>query len=247
MLCPHCQHQLAELWQPTFRATDFEGKKLEQPLTDLRGFVDDEKVANFEIQWMRCYNEECRRLIVRCTQWGPETDSLENEIPTRWLVFPHRPPPRPIDQLVPERYTADYREAALILEDSPKASAALSRKVLADVLEEEGRYLQRGLSKRVDAFIDDVSNPRSLREDLHYLREIANFAVHTQKDLESGAVIDVEPDEAEWTLDVLDRLFDHYIVQRQRSVEMRAGFDEKIERAGRDPIKPLDDDPGTSE
>ena len=160
----------------------------------------------------------------------------------RWFALPRRPAPRVVDSRVPDRLATDYQQACLILEDSPKMSAALSRTILADVLEEYGGYDDFKLSSRIDAFIADARNPRHLRENLHHLREMADFGLHTQKDKTDGAVIDVEAHKAEWTLDIVDRLFDYYIVQEARDREIREAFDNKIQRAGRKPIQPLGED-----
>jgi len=86
-------------------------------------------------------------------------------------------------------------------------SAVLSRRVLADLLEKYAKQTQFSLTARIDKFTADTTHPRQLRENLHHFREIADFGAHTQKD-DQAAVIDVGREEAEWTLDLLDRLFD---------------------------------------
>ena len=70
---------------------------------------------------------------------------------------------------------------------------------------------------------------------IHYLREIADFSAHTQTD-DQRVPLDIDPAEAEWTLDVVERLFDHFIVAPERDRKLRAGMDEKIEQAERKPI-----------
>jgi hypothetical protein len=81
-----------------------------------------------------------------------------------------------------------------------------------------------------------------IRENLHYFREIANFGAHTQKD-DQQEIIDVTEQEAEWTLDILDSLFEHFIVIPSRDRSIRESIAEKIEKAGRTPIEPLPPDP----
>ena len=121
-------------------------------------------------------------------------------------------------------------------------SAALSRRILADILLDKVKHNHFKLSSRIDAFIKDQSNPRPLRENLHYFREIADFGVHTQKDDVTGAIIDVTNEEAEWCLDVLDGLFDYYIVGPKHDEDVRRAFDEKLSQAGRKAIAPLPED-----
>ena len=48
---------------------------------------------------------------------------------------------------------------------------------------------------------------------LDAVRNIGNFAAHPIKSLGSGEIMDVEPGEAEWSLDVLKELFGFYFVR----------------------------------
>ncbi|MDX1418011.1 MAG: DUF4145 domain-containing protein, partial [Candidatus Promineifilaceae bacterium] len=54
--------------------------------------------------------------------------------------------PAPIE--VPEHIRSDYNEASLVLNLSPKASAALSRRCLQSVLKEAGKTRAKDLSKQ---------------------------------------------------------------------------------------------------
>ncbi len=242
MRCPHCSHDIAELWQALYTVTDDKGQALRGPEVSLDD-ADDEARFNMQVEWMKCHNERCGRLIIRiCGRRRLKGTTPMAEIVEPWFALPKRPTPRPIDPLVPSKYAAYYRQASLVLDDSPSASAAMSRRVLADLLADYGHYNQGLLSKRVDAFIEDRRNPRSLRENLHYLREIADFGVHTQKDSTDGTIIEVGREEADWGLDILDRLFEYYVVSEKRSATMRSQMDDKISQAGRKSIRPLPKD-----
>jgi hypothetical protein len=244
MKCPYCVVEVNESWDFMYNTTrDFRGDPnsyLEDKVgsKNIQGF-DTPIKAHFSFLWMRCPNKSCDRLIVkglvtRQTAHGgipQETKIAEWIIWPRWTI-------RYINPLVSDQYAEDYRQAAAILEASPKASAALSRRVLADLLKDYGGYDNSNLSVRITDFINDKSNPSTLRENLHHLREMGNFGAHTQKDELTGVVIDVEPEEAEWCLEVLDGLFDYYIVGPKRDAERRASFNEKLARANRKPINP---------
>jgi hypothetical protein len=65
---------------------------------------------------------------------------------------------------------------------------------------------------------------------------MGNFGVHTQTDKTNDEIIDASPEEAEWTLTVIDGLFDYFIVGPERDKERRASFDAKLKRAGRDTL-----------
>ena len=51
---------------------------------------------------------------------------------------------------------------------------------------------------------------------LDAVRHFGNFAAHPEKDVATGEIIDVEPGEAEWSLDVVEALFDFCFVQPRR-------------------------------
>jgi len=50
----------------------------------------------------------------------------------------------------------------------------------------------------------------------------------------------VEPEEAEWNLDVLESLFDFYFVQPSRLQQKREKLDRKLQDAGKPPMKTND-------
>lgn len=47
----------------------------------------------------------------------------------------------------------------------------------------------------------------------------------------TGDIVDVEPGEAEWTLDVLEGLFDFFFVQPAKTVARKAALDAKLGRS----------------
>jgi hypothetical protein len=69
-------------------------------------------------------------------------------------MFPARPAPRPIPAGTPNYLAQEVTEAALVLADSPKASAALSRRILQHTLREYGGFKGRNLDDEIPAAID---------------------------------------------------------------------------------------------
>jgi hypothetical protein len=61
---------------------------------------------------------------------------------------------------------------------SPRMSAVLSRRVLADLLERYTGLTDFNPKARIDAFIEDKSHPYRLRENLGHLVEMGNFGAH---------------------------------------------------------------------
>jgi len=66
---------------------------------------------------------------------------------------------------VPERFAEDYREACLVIADSPKASAALSRRCLQHLLREIGGVKHLSSNSR---FALETRTPRGTKRALGY-------------------------------------------------------------------------------
>lgn len=147
-----------------------------------------------------------------------------------------RPPP---PEEVPEEFREDYIEACLVIADSPKASAALSRRCLQHVLRERVKVKPGSLASEIDQVINDGTLPSYLAEAIDAVRNIGNFAAHPIKSTTSGEVTPVEPGESEWNLDVLDGLFDFYFVQPETLKKKRDALNQKLADAGKPPVKPV--------
>lgn len=129
-------------------------------------------------------------------------------------------------------------EAADILTRSPKASAALARRCL-DTLMDEQLNLPPGnrapLADKIDQALPAL--PAHIQEQIDAIRNIGNFGAHLSRAV-TGEIIDVDPGEAEWTLDILDELFDHYYVQPARIQQKRAAVNAKLAASGKKPLRP---------
>ena len=156
---------------------------------------------------------------------------------SRYLARPKshiRPLP---PQEVPETFASDYREAAAVLADSTEASAALSRRCLQHLIREKAGIKRSDLAKEIDALISSNALPSHLAEAVDAIRNIGNFAAHPIKTTATGEVLPVEPGEAEWTLDVLDGLFDFYFVQPALLKAKRGALNAKLASANKPPVK----------
>lgn len=137
---------------------------------------------------------------------------------------------------VPQIYLTDYFEACLVLELSPKASAALSRRCLQSILTNHFRIDKRQLVDQITSAIEQKLVSPLIAEQLNYLREIGNFAVHEIKSTHTKEIIDVEPNEAEWCIEVLEAIFIDVFQAPAEIKKKRSEFDRKITDAGRDPL-----------
>lgn len=146
----------------------------------------------------------------------------------------NRPPPSPE---VGAEFSNDYIEACLVLADSPKASAALSRRCLQHLLREKAKVKKGGLANEIQQVLDNNSLPSHIAEAIDAIRAIGNFAAHPMKSSASGEIVDVEPGEAEWILDVIESLFDFYFVQPSILAKKRQALNTKLQQTGKPPIK----------
>ena len=137
---------------------------------------------------------------------------------------------------VPDDLRNDFVEAALVLEISPKASAALSRRVLQSILVEQG-YQGRDLSKQVEAVLNETDPNRALplaiRRKVDAIRNFGNFSAHPITDLTTLHVIDVDPEEAEWCLEIVTALLEHYFVQPAEDKRKLDDLNQKLASAGK--------------
>lgn len=219
MKCPHCQVEFHDHVQNHELGIDGEGY--------------------WFIEVQAC--PACRRFVMHLVSKSVATMQGLRNVPShellRYLVRPKaasRPAPPPE---VPLEFAKDYIEASLVIADSPQASAALSRRCLQHLLREKAGIAHTNLAKEIDAVLASVQLPSHLAEAIDAIRNIGNFAAHAIKSTNSGEVLPVEPGEAEWTLDVLDGLFDFYFVQPSVLMKKRQALNAKLALANKPPVK----------
>jgi hypothetical protein len=153
------------------------------------------------------------------------------------LVYPKGATRPPCPDAVPPSLADDYKEACLVLPDSPKSSAALSRRCLQNLLREVAKVKPGNLADEIQQVIDSGKLPSSLVDSIDAVRNIGNFAAHPMKSQKSGEILPVEPGEADWNLDVLESLFDFYFVQPGVIRNKREALNKKLQDAGKPPMK----------
>lgn len=162
----------------------------------------------------------------------------EDEEPIeRFIVYPKVSTRPPCPPEVPKNIMEDYNEACLVLQDSPKASAALSRRCLQNILREAAKVKPTNLSDEIQEILDSKNLPSYIATSIDAVRNIGNFAAHPNKSTSTGEVLPVEPEEAEWNLDVLEALFDFYYVQSAKIQQKRDALDKKLQESGKKPMK----------
>lgn len=174
-----------------------------------------------------CKCPQCNKIVISATT---KLDDKNAEV----LLWPRSIGRPPVPETVPVHIARDYNEAAAVLPISPKASAALSRRCMQAVLKEAGGATKYNLDKQIDELQPTL--PSYLRNQLDHVRIIGNFAAHPEKSTETGSIVDVDPVEAEWNLDVLDGLFQHFYVNPAREQALKTAINKKLASVGREPL-----------
>jgi len=160
--------------------------------------------------------------------------SLENGNNT-FLIYPKsgNRPSAPTE--VPPHIAEDFNEASLIISDSPKASAALSRRCLQTILREQDKIKKGNLNSEIDQALELF--PSYIADAIDAVRHIGNFAAHPIKSTSTGEIVNVEAGEAEWLLDVLEQLFDFCYIQPKLLESKREALNTKLKDMGKPELK----------
>lgn len=156
---------------------------------------------------------------------------------TAWRqIYPIGANRGPVPKEVPAEIAQDYMEACNVLPISPKASAALSRRSLQNMLHANG-YKAKDLAKEIDLLLNETDPrkalPHKLRETVDGIRNFGNFSAHPIDDKTTLQVIDVEAHEAEWCLETIEELFEHFYVGPAAAKAKKASLDAKLAAAGK--------------
>lgn len=218
MRCPHCREHISPAWEFVQCGSDPDG------LWGIRRYV--------------CPNENCRRLVISLIEFNkPQSGQPPTTAKSERFARPHQSAREPAPSDVPTDIAQDFKEACNVYSESPKASAALSRRCLQSILRSKAGIQPGDLNNEIQQVLDSHTLPSHLSESIDGIRAIGNFAAHPTKALSSGTIVDVEPGEADWNLDVLELLFDFYFVQPSLRQKKRDAINKKLQEAGKPPIK----------
>lgn len=184
-----------------------------------------------EVEHANC--PACRRLIIQLVKVGDPEFGVSTNERGRMMVYPRSTGRPPCPPEVPKEVCSDYTEACLVLRDSPKASAALSRRILQHILREEAHIQAADLAREIDAVMASGALSAQLAASLDLVRTVGNFAAHPTKSTATNAIIEVELGEAEWNLAVIEELMDFYYVKPAAAAKQKAAINAKLAAAGK--------------
>jgi len=222
MKCPHCTVEINPQFSEQYLGPDPDG--------------------HWAVESMICPNPKCKKKIIELICGSGVTNPRGivvrvNPTKMRFTVNPLTSSRPPVPNEVDDLFSKDYKEACLILKFSPKASAALSRRCLQNILREKGGVKKGDLADEIEQVINSNTLPSHLNESIDAIRVIGNFAAHPIKSKSSGEIVDVEPGEAEWILDVIESLFDFYFVQPAITKAKKDALNKKLSDLGKPLMK----------
>lgn len=222
MKCPHCLE--------SFHTDDDDVEKID---------LESDREYSFTLVKVTC--PACGRMIlnlrkgiVRRYEGRPyPSGRVEQQ-----AVHPKVPARKALGAEIPSAYVSEYREALVVLSDSPKASAAISRRLLQRLIREViGVQKQGDLSSEIDQVLASHKLPSDVADSIDAIRNVGNFAAHPIKSTNTGEIVDVEPGEAEWLIDVIEDLFDALFSRPELQKKRMAALDAKLKDAGKPPMK----------
>ena len=195
-----------------------------------------------QIQTIVCSNQDCQEITFKLKLYPVQMTSDGRSILTdkplhSWQLLPESEA-RPQPECIPEPIRRDYREACLIRNLSPNASAAMSRRCLQGMV--RGFWSIKGknnLWQEIEAIKDKVE-PK-VWEAIHAVRDLGNIGAHMRK--ETDRLLDVEPEEAQSLIGLIEMLFKEWYVakyERDRSVDELIALSQSKKNQENAPAKP---------
>jgi len=232
--CPHCE---------VYCVMNFDSivKRFETDYKDGIFFRDKNFLFDFVCSCPNCNNTVFVQAQADGNAVAPDPRAADEQLDASsggkiLSIYPYRKsvtvPPE-----VPEKYAGDFREAVLVIDLSPTASAALSRRILQNILRDEFKIQARDLYQEIGAFIAQPNIPPQLTDAVDAIRKIGNLAAHPLKNKNTGEVVPVEPDEAEWLIEVLKQLFEFKFTEPLIRQERQDKLDAKLRDLNKPPMK----------
>ncbi len=210
--CPYCE-------QPT----TITGPNHWTQTSHIETNAEENKRVSIKLTAIGCPNQNCNELTlfadmhksnsIKPLPPGYKSTSIGNKI-TSWNLLP-RSKAKQFPDYVPEAIRQDYKEACLILNDSPKASAALSRRCLQGIVRDFWE-LPKGKRGKLGAelkCIEDKCDPDTW-SGIDAIRSVGNIGAHMEKDVD--LIIEVEPNEAELLVELIETLITDWYVGRHK-------------------------------
>lgn len=159
----------------------------------------------YQLSRMNC--PQCSNDLIKFTKYEKRI------IKETGFLIPLTQKQKPLPDFIPETFVKLYEESYSIMHLSSGASAALSRTCLQLLLRKYGKVKHGKLYDEIQQVIDSKNLPSELEDTINIIRENGNNATHPNKNDNPSEIILVDYEEAKWGLEILDSLFEHYIIK----------------------------------
>lgn len=186
-----------------------------------------------QIAAIACANRECGEISINvifgAVSWDQQDDEYYIPGQDQHEFFRLRPrskaKPQPV--YIPRQLVADYEEACLIQDLSPKASATLARRCIQGMIRDFCKISKGRLVDEIEELrrrVNGGTAPSGVTEDtvdaIDHVRSVGNIGAHMERDID--LIVDVDPGEAETLIQLVEMLFDEWYVARHRRAERLA-------------------------
>ena len=183
----------------------------------------DNSDYNLSAEAISCPNPECGKTLVEATFWKngfKETSGRKKwkaiKALNKWPLLP-RSSAKPMPHFVPEEIRSNYEEACLIQNDSPKASATMSRRCLQGIVRDFWNIpasKMGNLGAEISYIRDRIDEDTF--ESIKAVREVGDIGAHMEKSVDT--IVDVEPEEAALLIELIETLvLDWYVAKHRRA------------------------------
>jgi hypothetical protein len=167
-----------------------------------------------------CPNPQCREYQIITTLFKTKDTPREFvliDAVQEWILKP-KSGARPFPPYIPPPILHDYREACLIVSDSPKASATLSRRCLQGMIRDFWKITGKTLALEIIELQGKIDATTWAAIDA--VRKVGNIGAHMEKDID--LIVEVEPDEAKQLIGLIEFLLrDWYVGRHEREEQMQ--------------------------
>lgn len=184
-----------------------------------------------------CTNPECRRFTLRVSL--AEADKVPGggwdigEVLRTWKLIPPSQA-KPLPDFIPGPIRKDYEEACLIVDLSPKASAALARRCLQGMIRDYWKITKYTLHQEIKALEEHVD--KETFDAMMSLKGLGNIGAHPERDV--TCLVDIEPEEASVLIALIEILLDDWYVAREKKKQTKTAIRALSERKDAEKSQP---------
>jgi hypothetical protein len=215
--CPYCD-----------RSTTITGSNYSGQIHKIDKNTKHDQIALYT-SVITCPNSECKEFSISADlylwRWTGNRWDIEGDPLFHWLMKPQSES-KQFPDYVPKAIRADYEEACLIRDLSPKASATLSRRCLQGMIRDFFGIKARTLFDEINGIKDKV-DPLTW-DAIDAVRSIGNIGAHMEKDI--NIIIEVDSNEANLLIGLIESLIEDWYVsrhERQKRLQSIVGVAEQ--------------------